>query len=196
MLRIGREASRDLDADAAWDSARRMPTGADDFCVTASEPGAFGHCLETTAANDLDPCRGSDEVELSGRETLAEARCQLWACGEKGWLSLSRGGVLLRCPRRGDRLRQRHLEVDPVQQDLEDGRDDRGAAEAADGENGPAATQDDRRRGAAARPLPRRRQVGIRLRRRQRERVEFVQVVVEQKAVASNGDRAAAEIAE
>src|SRR5919197_182978 len=174
MLRIGREASRDLDADAAWDSARRMPTGADDFCVTASEPGAFGHCLETTAANDLDPCRGSDEVELSGRETLAEARCQLWACGEKGWLSLSRGGVLLRCPRRGDRLRQRHLEVDPVQQDLEHGR----------------------RRGAAARPLPRRRQVGIRLRRRQREWVEFVQVVVEQKAVARNGDRAAAEIAE
>src|ERR671931_2892014 len=195
MLRIGREASRDLDADAAWDSARRMPTGADDFCVTASEPGAFGHCLETTAANDLDPCRGSD-VELSGGEPLAEAGCQLWVCGEKGWLNVSRCGVLLRYARSGDRLRQRHLEVDPVQQDLEDGRDDRGAAEAADGENGPAATQHDRRRGAAARPLPRRRQVGIRLRRRQRERVEFVQVVVEQKAVTGNGDRAASEVAE
>ena len=118
------------------------------------------------------------------------SRPQRGDLGDRQELGLRARGrrVALACARVGDRLRQRVPEVEPVDEDLQDGRDDRRAARRADREVRPALLQDDRRRDRAARALVR--LDAVRMRRR--VVVEVGQLVVEQEPVAGDEQAGAA----
>ena len=106
---------------------------------------------------------------------------------QEGGLDRARRAVALADPRVGDRLRQRQPEIEPVDEDLQHGRDDRRASRRAQREEGLAVAQHDRRRHRAARPLPALDAVRV----RRRVEVEVGQLVVQEKAVTGNEQRRA-----
>ena len=98
--------------------------------------------------------------------------------------------AVLRWLSRGSAIasRQRHAEVEPVDEDLQDGRDDRRAARRADREQRLAVVEHDRRAHRAARALAALDPVRV----RQRVEVEVRQLVVQQEAAARDDDAGAA----
>ena len=104
--------------------------------------------------------------------------------------------AVLRCEARGccDRLRQRHAEIDAVDEDLQHGRDDGRAAGRAEREERLAVGEHDRRRHRAARALARPGQVGVGGAALGGREVEVGQLVVEQEAAAGHDHGVAADL--
>ena len=108
---------------------------------------------------------------------------------QEGGLRLGQRGVALRGARRRDRVRQRHPEVDLVDQHLQHRRDDRRASWRTQRHQRPAIRQHNRRAHAAARPLPRPRRVGKSCRE-----IEVGELVVEQEPAPRHDHATAADL--
>src|SRR5438128_2745325 len=98
--------------------------------------GGFGGGLDQARVQELQAGGRADERRRSGEqfEFLALGGEGGTVLVEEGLLGLGRGGVALGGPGRGDRRRQAHAQVEPVQQDLQDRGDDGRAAGGPYGE--------------------------------------------------------------
>src|ERR1039458_5479528 len=127
--------------------------GVHDECAAAAEADGLGDGFEAPVAEDLNRGRVT-RVVIKGEyrpgglgELLAELTGQLLRqrAVVEGGFGQRCGRVGLAHPRSRESGGQRHAEVNVVQDDLEDGRDDRGSAGRADAEDWcPVAKRDDR----------------------------------------------------
>src|SRR5436190_18642103 len=96
-------------------------------------PYGLGCREQATVLEELDTGRSADLARVSEAVTSGGQRSRVWSRDERR-LGVGRDAISLRCARVRDRLRQRQMEIDPIEEDLEHGRDDRGAAGRADDE--------------------------------------------------------------
>ena len=174
---------------------QRPPGRADDLCVAAASPHRLGSRFEVAVRQELDPGHGADLGRAGRGDGLPEAGGEPGpVLSDEARLGVRRRRVPLRRARRGDRVLQRHPEVEPVEERLQHGRDDHRAARAAERDEGTTVVEHDRRRHARARSLAAGRKIGVGQGGAGWDGVEVGQLVVEQEAVAGHGDRTAGDL--